>query len=760
MDPSALEPRGSWFDQTQALPGPDEQTWRPVVYDAGDDAGLDALLASGVVRAVHDTLLDQLGELVEARDPARRYTPAESRAAAIAALGGRPAHRYGNWIHFPWSGRLVHLLPAAEHREVRTDRNRYKISADEQARLAGATIGVIGLSVGQAAALTLALEGIGGRLRLADFDTLSLSNLNRLRAGVHELGLKKAVLAAREIAELDPYLPVELYTDGVSPETLDPFLDGLDLLVEECDDLLVKVMVRERARARRVPVLMDTSDRGLLDVERFDREPDRPILHGLVGDLRAEDLRGLATKEKVPYVLRILGEETLSARFASTLPEIRETVSTWPQLASGVALGGALVADTARRILLGEHTTSGRYYVDLESIIRDGGGAHVTPAVPEEAPAPVPEARVFDVPAPVVPSHSPPDVATARALVAAAVLAPSGHNAQPWRFRWVDGTFEGRIDPTRSLHALDFRDGGAFVALGAASLNAELAARAAGLAPTVALAPDPADTGLAFRIRLGRGPATADPLLPWLGRRITNRRQGVRVPLGAHADTLVADAAAEGGSLVLVQDAEGLDQLAAALGAGDRLSWLFEPLHQEIVHGLRWTPEEVARTRDGLDVDALELSASDRAGTRVISRWPRAEMLARIGGGRALEQAAKDAVAASAAIGLLVVPGTGPAAYVRGGRAMQRAWLRASSLGLALHPVTTLPYLFARHAAGETAEWPEEIIARIVAMEAIFRKVIPRRPDSAEVLLFRLGQAPPATARSVRRSVEAVLDVG
>ena len=30
---------------------------------------------------------------------------------------------------------------------------------------------------------------------------------------------------------------------------------------------------------------MATSDRGLVDVERFDLEPHRPILHGLLGDL-------------------------------------------------------------------------------------------------------------------------------------------------------------------------------------------------------------------------------------------------------------------------------------------------------------------------------------------------------------------------------------------------------------------------------------------------------------------------------------------
>ncbi|MCQ4207926.1 hypothetical protein M4J07_005947, partial [Streptomyces longispororuber] len=48
---------------------------------------------------------------------------------------------------------------------------------------------------------------------------------------------------------------------------------------------------------------------------------------------------------------------------------IGHTMSSWPQLASGVMLGGALVTDAARRILLGAPVPSGRYYADLEELV-------------------------------------------------------------------------------------------------------------------------------------------------------------------------------------------------------------------------------------------------------------------------------------------------------------------------------------------------------------------------------------------------------
>ena len=275
-------------------------------------------------------------------------------------------------MYQPWVGRLVHVLPAALHRELRLDRNRYKITEAEQERLFGLTIAVAGLSVGRSVAGTLVREGIGGELRLADFDTLDLSNLNRVPGGVADIGVNKAVLAAREIVELDPYVRVVTHIDGVRPDTVDGFLAGADVVLDECDDLEVKLLLRERARAAGVPVVMVTSERGLLDVERFDTDHGREPFHGLLAGVRASDLRGLTTREKVPYVLRIVDTARLGPRGAASLVEVRSSLSTWPQLASDVVLGGAMAANAVRRIALGELTASGRYAVDLDVLVRDG----------------------------------------------------------------------------------------------------------------------------------------------------------------------------------------------------------------------------------------------------------------------------------------------------------------------------------------------------------------------------------------------------
>src|SRR5262249_10861092 len=148
----------------------------------------------------------------------------------------------------------------ADFIELRTNRNRYKILPEEQAALSQMRVGIVGLSVGYSIALALTLERSYGEIRLVDFDRLDLSNMNRVPTGLHDLNLNKAAAAARTIAEVDPFLKVECILEGITEDNINDFLLGtsrdrpLHLLIEECDDLYMKVRLRVAARAYGIPV--------------------------------------------------------------------------------------------------------------------------------------------------------------------------------------------------------------------------------------------------------------------------------------------------------------------------------------------------------------------------------------------------------------------------------------------------------------------------------------------------------------------------
>lgn len=277
------------------------------------------------------------------------------------------------WWYYPWLRCFVHLPNRDNFFHLRTARNRNKISEAEQLQLRSKTIGVIGLSVGHASALALAREGLCSHLKLADFDTLEWTNLNRLSASVSELGLPKTTLAARHLSEIDPYLSVDIFETGINEANIAEFLNSprLDLVVEECDDLAMKLHIRQAARRARIPVLMDTNDKGLLDIERYDLQPDYPILHGLFSDIDATSLASMNAQEKYALFCRFFGgEDHMSDRLRLSMSQIGISLSGVPQLCSDVLLGAALVAHAARGIFLAKLQQSGRYSIDLESLIR------------------------------------------------------------------------------------------------------------------------------------------------------------------------------------------------------------------------------------------------------------------------------------------------------------------------------------------------------------------------------------------------------
>ena len=182
-------------------------------------------------------------------------------------------------------------------------------------------------------------------------------------------------------------------------------------------------------------------------------------------------------------------------------------------------------------------------------------------------------------------------------------------------------------------------------------------------------------------------------------------------------------------------------------------------MHREMMEEVRWTADEVRRTRDGLDVTTLELTGADLTGLRVMSSWAAMDLVGRLGGGRALEKPARKAIAAASAVGLVSVHGRTREAYFAGGRAMQRVWLEATALGLAFQPVAPLTYLFARLELGDGEALSAGEAAALRGLRGRFAAVFPEAAGRGEPMLFRLARAPPPTARSLRRPIMDVLEL-
>ncbi|ABG97530.1 conserved hypothetical protein [Rhodococcus jostii RHA1] len=636
------------------------------------------------------------------------------------------------WAYYSWRRTVVRLLGPASFRLLRLDRNRNKITAQEQERLRDVTVGIVGLSVGHAVALALTLEGACGGLRLADFDTLELSNLNRVPGTVLDLGVNKSVVAARRIAEIDPYVTVTLWEDGLDVGSVAEFLDGTDVVIDECDSLDVKVSLRREARRRGLPVLMATSDRGLLDVERYDLEPDRPVFHGVIGDVDVESLAGLGSRDKIPLVLRILDAGQLSATMAASLVEVDETISTWPQLGGEVLLGGAQVAAAVRRIGLGQPLASGRCRMDLDErldSLADPPPPHDLPEEPEDRAVP---AAVSDD--------------AVDAVVHAASRAPSGGNVQPWTIAADNTRLTISVAPEYTT-AMDVGYRGSCVAVGAALHNARIAASAAGLLGAVTV--HDGDAGLpAATMTFGSGnDRELTDRYEHMLDRTTNRRLGVPQPLDDTQAGLLAEAVSrEGARLCLVTDRDDISTIGAILAESDRIRFLTPTLHREMIGELRWPPLDSVET--GIDVRALELDSAELSTLALLRRPEVMERLGALDEGRALGKSTADRVASSSAVAVVAIPGSTPRDYVRGGEATESVWIHAQALGLAVQPISPV-FLYGVESA-ELEQVSPRYAAPLERLREELFDVVGAKAGEALAMVLRLSHAPGPSVRSER----------
>lgn len=275
-------------------------------------------------------------------------------------------------------------------------------------------------------------------------------------------------------------------------------------------------------------------------------------------------------------------------------------------------------------------------------------------------------------------SEYPPDGDAADVLrfaVSYAILAPSGHNTQPWLFGIHGDTLALYADRSRALPVADPHDRELTLSCGAALLTLRVALARFGHAVDVDVLPEGADSDLMATVSLVDLPAQRAPheeaLFEAATRRHTNRRAYASTPVPAGVTRrLVESVVAEGAWLHVVEGAER-QALVDLVVAGDRMQMAQPSFRRELA---AWMRGNHSARSDGIRGASYGYSDVRSAVGPVIVRT------FDVGKG----QAAYDQHIAEGSP-LLVVLGTNaetPSAWLAAGQAMQRMLLTATAHGL------------------------------------------------------------------------------
>ncbi len=254
-----------------------------------------------------------------------------------------------------------------------TIRSRNLISDAEQKKIQKTVVAFFGLSVGSHAVTSWMMISRAQNVKISDPDTLSMSNLNRLKYGLKALGKAKTDLVANDLKTINPYCNIYAYRT-IGEETIKKIMfdnPKPNVIVDEMDDLESKLLIRKYAKEMEIPVIMatDVGDNVFLEVERYDISRSIKYFNGRVGSLNHLDVGKLNPKEKMKIMFDIVGLEDNSERMLESLTSIGKKIKTWPQLGSTAAISGGIVATTIKKIVMNAKVKSGRYKILLENML-------------------------------------------------------------------------------------------------------------------------------------------------------------------------------------------------------------------------------------------------------------------------------------------------------------------------------------------------------------------------------------------------------
>lgn len=345
-------------------------------------------------------------------------------------------------------------------------------------------------------------------------------------------------------------------------------------------------------------------------------------------------------------------------------------------------------------------------------------------------------------------------------IINAGILAPSGDNCQPWQI-YFDGE-------KLSLKNLEYKDTSlynvkniaSYIALGAMIENMTIMAKSLGYEVSVKLFPEGENSSIVTILSFIKGQKISDSLLPFIDKRCVNRKKFKPRQLDRHARESLFETTSEfkGAELYMVEEDEKKKLLAKILSVNDRILFENKNLHDFLFKHLHWSKKEVELNRDGMSIESLELGALQSMMFRLLSSWNLVRFLNLFGFSRFVPNQSYKLCRGSSALCMLIMTGKGLFdSFVDGGRVFQRIWLTATSLGLALHPMTGVTFLIQRLRMTDKTELTIAHQKLLTELEKQLEEIFPITKEKSMIMAFRLGYADPPSDKSLRLQVDKVL---
>ncbi len=645
-------------------------------------------------------------------------------------------------------------------------RNIGWVTAWEQQVLRGKTVAIAGMGgVGGVHLLTLARLGIG-RFHIADLDHFEVANFNRqVGANMKTVGRPKVEVLAEMARDINPEIEIVAFDAGVTEDNADAFLDGVDLFVDGFDFFVLDM---------RAKIFALCHDRGIPAITAAPIGLGVAYLVFSPTGMSFEDyfrLQGHPDEEQYVNFLMGLVPKALHRTYLMDPTRMDLSGKRGPSSGTACQLCSGVAGIEAVKLLLGRgKVRAAPYYHQFDAyrgkwVCRKLRGGNRNPLQRLKLKIGYRAFSALSRQSSAAPARTTgPELAQ---ILDLARWAPSGDNAQPWRFTILSGDkVRIRIADHSADDVYEYNDAQpTLLSAGFLLETMRIAASAHGrMLWWHYVGREAGDYVVEAELPKAPGVRT-DPLHPFVPVRSVDRRAYKTRYLTPNERQALTAALGDELTITWHETRKARWRMAGLAGLATdirlRIPEAFE-VHQRI---LDW---ENKRSPDGVPAAAIGLDPLTRKIMRGAMRggWAKMDRMNRMPGGTVVARLQMDYLpghgcAAHFAVARKAPPGAddAEASLIRAGQALQRFWLTATELGLSLQPALA-PLCFGfygRHGIDFTAD--PHIRAKAATLAERLTAVSPAAPDDV-LFLGRLGQprSRGVGPRSVRRSLEELMD--
>ena len=640
---------------------------------------------------------------------------------------------------------------------VAFSRNIGWVTETEQAVLKTRRVAIAGLGgVGGSHLLTLTRLGIE-KFSISDLDTFELANFNRQAgASLRHIDQPKVDVLAELALDINPNLDIRLYPKGVNRENLDEFLKDVDLYVDGLDFFAVDT---------RRAVFAACADNDIPAITAAPLGMGVALLNFLPGKMTFEEyfrLEGQPENEQLVRFLLGLSPAMLQVPYLVDDSRVDLKNHIGPSTSMACELCAGMAATHALKLLLnrGNVPSAPRgihfdaYRNKMSATWRPGGNNNplqrlgliiirkrlsqkltIVSSVDEREKLETVIARILDL----------------------ARWAPSGDNTQPWRFEIIDEMhFLIHAHDTRDWCVYDLDGRASQIAVGALLETIAIAASGERLEAAFNIMDGHPETNPVIRVSLSdSADSQPDRLLPFIKARVTQRRPLSTAPLSARQKNILQQSISEGYEIVWIEGWSQKWRMAKLLFKNAKIRLTIPEayeVHKQIIQwDAQFSEDRIPDQAVGVDPVTMKLMRW------AMKSWERVQMMNRYFAGTLMPRIQLDLVPALACAAHFIIIADKPLKniehYLEGGRALQRFWLTAASLGLQFQPEMT-PLIFSRyHADSERFTENAKAIRSAADLASQFETFLGQKDIRNTVFMGRLGYGSLPASRSIRLTV-------